>query len=173
MLIAIVLLWVATGTAEKIVAGARAQLVNPARYDASYQRIGYPNGDVAKDRGACTDVVVRAFRLAAYDLQVLVHKDRNLRGLATDTNIDHRRVKNLADFFKRKGKSLPLSLDANGNWKKGDVVCWTLDNGLDHVGIVTDSVGGSGNLMVVHNISTTKEEDVLGKWKVVGHYRFE
>lgn len=158
--------------AEKIVAGARAQLLKPAVYDASYQRIDYPGGDVSADRGACTDVVVRAFRNAGYDLQVLVHKHRKGQGLPTDTNIDHRRVRNQVVFFKQYGKSLSVSTHDLTIWKPGDVVCWKLPNGLDHTGIVSDVKARSGRPMVVHNISSTKEEDVLTKWEIVGHYRY-
>jgi uncharacterized protein YijF (DUF1287 family) len=44
-------------------------------YDPQYVKLGYPNGDVPIERGTCTDVVVRAFRAIAVDLQVRVHED--------------------------------------------------------------------------------------------------
>jgi len=46
--------------AEKIVLRARMEAARLVRYDAAYVQIPYPNGDVPADRGACTDVVVRA-----------------------------------------------------------------------------------------------------------------
>ena len=42
-------------------------------YDGSYCKIPYPNGDVAKNRGVCTDVVIRAYRKLGIDLQKEVH----------------------------------------------------------------------------------------------------
>ena len=45
-------------------------------YDGSYQKLAYPNGDVVKNRGVCTDLVVRTYRNAhGIDLQVYVHED--------------------------------------------------------------------------------------------------
>ena len=35
---------------------------NKVVYDGSYFVIDYPNGDVAKDKGVCTDVLIRAYR---------------------------------------------------------------------------------------------------------------
>ena len=173
------LLAVSATPAEKIVQGAQAQLVNPAKYDASYRSIKYPGGDVPKTRGACTDVLIRAFRNAGYDLQKLIHEDMGkvkypgYTGLR-DKNIDHRRVRNQAHFFKRHGKSLTLKTDrvSLSEWKPGDVVCWKLDNGLDHTGIISDRKSRMGKPLVIHNIWQTAEEDVLTKWKIVGHYRY-
>ena len=155
---------------DRVMAGLHEQLMAPAVYDATYRRIAYPGGDVAFERGACTDVVVRSFRRAGYDLQALVHEDRLQRGMATDTNIDHRRVKGLALYFSHRWATLPLAAVAGG-WKPGDVVCWVLDSGRDHTGVVSDRMGRSGLPLVVHNLSRTREEDVLAKWKIVGHYR--
>ena len=165
--------------ADRILQGAKAQLAEPAMYDATYKRIAYPGGDVAKDRGACTDVVIRAFRSAGYDLQVLVHKDMGRARYpgsdgSRDTNIDHRRVRNLSYFFKRHGETLTTSTDRLSlkAWKPGDVVRWKLDNGLDHIGIVSDKKNARGEPYVIHNIWQTAEEDVLTKWTIVGHYRY-
>ncbi len=159
---------------QRISDGARMQLVSPARYDASYRRIRYPGGDVPPDCGACTDVVIRAFRQAGYDLQRLVHEDaarapRAYRRIARlDSNIDHRRVPNLAAFFRRHGRSLPLEKD----WRPGDVVTWKLPSNLDHTGVLSGRHGPSGNYLVIHNLSMTAEEDVLRAWTVTGHFRY-
>jgi uncharacterized protein len=158
---------------QKLVASARDQLTWGTHYDAQYVQISYPNGDVKRDRGVCTDVVIRAFRAAGFDLQKLIHehKKANRRlypALPLDANIDHRRMRCQMAFFKAKGKSLPLAKD----WQPGDVVCWKLDGGLDHTGLVTDKRGVSGNYSVIHNLSTPQEEDCLTKWKLVGHYRY-
>ncbi|HEX8637599.1 MAG TPA: DUF1287 domain-containing protein, partial [Pyrinomonadaceae bacterium] len=104
-------------------------------YNPEYVVIAYPNGDVAPEKGVCTDVVVRAFRAAGVDLQREIYEDMranfavypkkwNLK--APDTNIDHRRVPNLQTFFARKGKSLPIT-QSSENFKPGDVVAWDLD----------------------------------------------
>ncbi|MFN8219905.1 MAG: DUF1287 domain-containing protein [Fimbriimonadales bacterium] len=159
-----------------VVEGALAQLDWGTRYDARYTDIAYPNGDVPKTQGVCTDVVVRAMRHAGYDLQQLVHEDKRrdprayprYPGPKIDSNIDHRRCPNLAAFFTRHGVALPV----DGDWLPGDVVFWKLDSGRDHVGVVSDRRGPSGEWMVVHNIATVEEADCLHQWKVVGHFRY-
>lgn len=158
---------------QRLIASARDQLTWGTTYDPSYTTLKYPGGDVARTKGVCTDVIIRSYRSIGLDLQKLIieHKRTHLslypKG-KLDPNIDHRRVKNMAVFFKAKKADLPINKD----WRPGDVVYWILDSGLDHVGLVTDRRGPSGKLMVVHNMSTPLEEDVLGKWKVVGHYRY-
>ena len=129
------------------------------RYDADYTQIAYPNGDVAKDRGVCTDVIIRSYRKLGIDLQKEVHEDMVTNfakypkswGLrSTDTNIDHRRVPNLEVFFTRKGKSLPVTAKA-ADYKPGDVVSWRLPSGRPHIGIVVDKKGADGRYKMVHN----------------------
>ena len=44
-------------------------------YDSHYTQIPYPNGDVPKGKGVCTDVVIRAYRKLGIDLQKEVHED--------------------------------------------------------------------------------------------------
>jgi len=168
----------------RIVAAARDEVRRGVTYDASYQTLAYPGGDVARDRGACTDVVIRALRAAGYDLQKLVREDMGRRwsayphryGLARpDPSIDHRRVPNLRVFFAKYGDSLPLSTTGpdGSTWKAGDIVFWTLTGGvLDHCGVVTDTRGPSGLPTVVHNIGAAAEEDCLPRWRITGHIRF-
>lgn len=106
------------GTGEKIVEAARAQVGVTVGYDPAYVSLEYPDGDVPKESGVCTDVIVRALRKAmGKDLQKLVHEDMRsafseypkIWGLKRpDRNIDHRRVPNLKTFFVRKHKSIPL-----------------------------------------------------------------
>src|SRR5947209_5162498 len=97
-----------------IIDGAIDQIGKTTNYDPSYQKIDYPNGDVPIETGVCSDVIVRAFRNGAIDLQKDVHDDMKSNfsayptrwGLSgTDGNIDHRRVPNLETYFERKGKS--------------------------------------------------------------------
>ena len=159
--------------AAKLVASARDQLTWGTRYDARYIELKYPGGDVAKSRGVCTDVIIRAYRSVGLDLQKLIFEDKKRSPSAypaakLDPNIDHRRVPNMVTFLRRKGTSLPISRD----WHAGDIVWWKLDSGLNHVGLVTDRRGPSGDHMVIHNISTPKEEDYLRRWKISGHFRW-
>src|SRR4051794_606984 len=84
--------------AKRLVAAALSQIGVTTIYDPTYVKLDYPGGDVPRDRGVCTDVIVRAYRDALdLDLQVLVHEDmkRNFAaypqswGLAgPDSNID-------------------------------------------------------------------------------------
>ncbi|MFP5247475.1 MAG: DUF1287 domain-containing protein [Thermoanaerobaculia bacterium] len=165
---------------QTVIAGAKRQVGVTRHYDSAYRRIPYPNGDVPLDRGVCTDVIIRAYRHAGVDLQVLVHEDmrRNFAsypknwGLRRpDTNIDHRRVPNLATFFKRRGAALPVTRRAS-DYKPGDIVTWRLSSGVPHIGIVSDVRRGERYLMV-HNIGAGAQlEDVLFAYEVTGHYRF-
>ena len=167
---------------SKIVANARVQLGWNTVYDPSYVKLGYPGGDVPKDRGVCTDVVIRSLRAVGKDLQKLVYEDKSKNvstypvypGKTIDRNIDHRRCPNLVVFFKRFGSTLTTKTDSKSQkqWKPGDIVFWKLDNGRDHVGIVTDKVDRNGVPFAIHNLSTTLEEPVLTSWKIVGHYRY-
>ncbi|HVF62056.1 MAG TPA: DUF1287 domain-containing protein [Thermoanaerobaculia bacterium] len=165
-----------------LVAGALEQVGRTPGYDPSYRRIAYPGGDVPLATGVCTDVVVRAFRRAGIDLQVLVHEDMKahfaayppLWGLRRpDPNIDHRRVPNLAAFFRRRGKAVPVTR-RGADYLPGDVVTWRLPSGVPHVGIVSDRpVARTDRRLVVHNIGAgTRLEDVLFAYEVTGHYRY-
>jgi uncharacterized protein YijF (DUF1287 family) len=117
-------------TALDFVAAARAQVGVTLIYDPSYQRIAYPMGDVPLERGVCSDVVIRAFRTVGVDLQRELHRDMTRHfaaypknwGLARpDRNIDHRRVPNLATWFKRQGYDVAVSRDA-ATYEPGDIV---------------------------------------------------
>lgn len=154
-------------------------------YDPSYVNIKYPNGDVPKDKGVCTDVIIRAYRKLGIDLQQEVHEDLkanfskypNLKkwGLKKpDTNIDHRRVPNLEVFFERKGQKIAVTQNPS-DYKTGDIVTWMIGNKLPHIGIVTHkkSADGKRNL-IVHNVGGGQVlEDCLFNWKIVGHFRYE
>jgi len=154
-------------------------------YDPAYRTISYPNGDVAKNRGVCTDVIIRAYRKMGIDLQKLVHEDmkanfsiypsQKMWGLkTTDKNIDHRRVPNLQTFFSRKGQSLPVSKNAL-NYRAGDIVSWDLGGGVTHIGIVAAKKSKDGKRpLIVHNIGRGQVlEDCLFDWKITGHYRYK
>lgn len=165
---------------ERIAAHAIEQTTWGTRYDARYERIAYPNGDVPRSRGVCTDVVIRALRAVGYDLQRLIHEDarshpRRYRRIdRLDRNIDHRRCPNQVAFFRAHGRTLSHDVARArwSDWKPGDIVFWILDNGRDHVGIVTSSRDRDGKPWVVHNLGGTRHESVLTKWRLVGRYRF-
>lgn len=164
-----------------ILESAKKQAEEGAFYSAGYAKLDYPMGDVPADRGACTDVVIRALRAAGYDLQQLIHEDMKQnfkkyprRGSKPDPNIDHRRCPNQIFFLKRFGKELTKETEGEHkrSWQPGDIVYWKLDNGLDHTGILSDRRNSSGLPYVIHNLGRCAEEDVLTEWKIVGHYRF-
>lgn len=167
---------------ERVAAAAIEQTTYTRIYDASYQKLDYPGGDVPADRGACTDVVIRAFRRAEVDLQEEIHEDisRNFAAYPRawgaskpDSNIDHRRVPNLMTYFERRDKSLPVTNRAE-DYASGDVVTWRFDNGLTHTGVVTgERAPETGNPLVVHNIGAgARLEDVLFAWRITGRYRY-
>lgn len=152
-------------------------------YTQDYFVIGYPNGDVPAETGACTDVIIRSFRSAGIDLQKEVHEDMEANfpaypkkwGLSkTDRNIDHRRVPNLQTFFTRRGKSLPVTNNSS-DYQPGDVVSWDLNGrGMTHIGVVSNLRSRStGRFLIIHNIGGgVNAEDRLFDWKVTGHFRY-
>ena len=151
-------------------------------YDPTYFIIDYPNGDVPKDKGVCTDVVIRAYRKLGIDLQKEVHEDMKahfslypkLWGLkSTDKNIDHRRVPNLMIFFSRHGKVKPMTTDPK-DYKPGDIVCWNLGGAVTHIGLVVNKRSADGKrYMVVHNIGGGQVlADCLFSYKIIGHYTY-
>lgn len=168
--------------ADLIVASAKEQYRRGAVYDPAYVKIAYPGGDVAGDRGVCTDVVIRALRAAGYDLQKLIHEDMKAGRFSTyprrerkpDPHIDHRRVPNQIHYFRRFGKSLTQKVgpDTLSQWKPGDIVFWKFDNGIDHCGIVSDERTRSGLPLVIHNLGGVHHDDVLTAWRITGHFRF-
>ncbi|HEV7860027.1 MAG TPA: DUF1287 domain-containing protein [Pyrinomonadaceae bacterium] len=168
---------------RQVVEAAIEQTHYTSRYDAAYAQLDYPGGDVPLDRGACTDVIVRAFRKGGVDLQQSVHEDMS-RDFAAypqtwglpkpDSNIDHRRVPNLMTYFKREGKALPVTASGK-DYLPGDVVTWDLNGlGLSHTGMVTNLWSDdTQNYLIVHNIGAgAKIENVLFAWHITGHYRY-
>lgn len=175
----------ATKAVEKNAAGlvqaARQQIGVTTIYDAAYVSLAYPNGDVPLERGVCCDVVIRALRACGEDLQQLIHEDmaRNFSvyptkwGLKkTDISIDHRRVPNMAKYFERQGKTVPLT-QATADYQPGDFVVCRLPNGLIHIMLVSDKKTAEGTPMVIHNIGQGAQEEArLFEFKIEGHYRW-
>jgi len=174
----------ATEWTTLLIKSARTQIGVTLIYDGSYQRLEFPNGDVPRLRGVCTDVVIRALRDAhRLDLQAKVNADMKAHfasypkiwGLSRpDSNIDHRRVPNLITFFKRHGAAVPMT-DNPQDYLPGDIVTWMLRPGTPHIGIVSDKVDPqSGNPLIIHNIGWgTRENDILFAYDMTGHFHPE
>lgn len=173
------------GTGDRIVAAARRQIGVTNVYDPAYVSLAYPNGDVPREGGVCTDVLIRALRdsLSA-DLQKLVHEDMRDHfstypkqwGLARpDANIDHRRVPNLRTYFKRRGFELPKpKAGVFADCLPGDIVTCTVPPNLPHVMIVSDRKTDDGRPLVIHNIGAgAREEDSIAVYPLTGHYRWK
>jgi uncharacterized protein len=164
-----------------LVAAARRQVGVTLFYDPAYTRIAFPGGDVARSKGVCTDVVIRAYRDAfAIDLQARVNADMRRAfaaypkkwGLrAPDSNIDHRRVPNLEAFLLRQRAARPL--DDPRDFLPGDIVTMRVSNNLPHIGIVSDRLSLRGRPLVIHNIgSGTREEDAMSAYPPTYHFRW-
>lgn len=169
----------------KLVKAAKERTEHVVVYNGSYRKIDYPNGDVPKNIGVCTDVIIRSYRALGIDLQALVHEDmrdnftlypsKRIWGLTKpDTNIDHRRVPNLQVFFEKFGTRKVISKTA-ADYQAGDIVTWVLPNNRPHIGIVTDELSEDKlRPLIVHNIGWgPKMEDMLFNYKITGHYLFE
>lgn len=167
----------------RLSAAAEERATHPVVYDAAYVQIPFPNGDVPPDRGVCSDEVVRAYRLLGIDLQRLVHEDMKRAfhvypkrwGLQRpDSNIDHRRVPNIATFFTRQGASVGVSAQGS-DYLPGDVVAFALPDGRPHIGIVTERKSSDGlRPLVLHNIGWGPQiEDMLFTLTITGHFRYQ
>lgn len=166
---------------SRLTAAARDQVGVTVIYDPAYARLDFPNGDIPRDRGVSTDVVIRALRDGwGIDLQRAVNRDMRkdfaaypaLWGLARpDRNIDHRRVPNLQTLFTRIGAALPLDQGPTP-YLPGDIITWKLPGNLDHIGIVSDRRTRAGVPLILHNIGQgAREEDILFSFPITGHYR--
>jgi uncharacterized protein len=169
-------------TLKKVIDAAIEQTNITRGYDPAYVKLAYPNGDVPMQTGVCSDVVIRAFRKVNIDLQKEIHEDMvksfaeypNKWGLKRpDTNIDHRRVPNLMTYFKRQGKALAITTNAQ-DYLPGDIVAWDLGGGITHIGMMTNLLSDTAKTcQVVHNIGAgARVENVLFNWKIIGHYRY-
>ena len=167
---------------EKISKAALELTKQHVVYDASYYSIPYPNGDVPKGKGVCTDVIIRTYRANGLDLQKEVHQDMSENfnlypknwGLSRpDPSIDHRRVPNLMTYFERQGSKLPIT-NKGSDYLPGDVVAWNLGGGTTHIGMVVNRLSNDKKrYQIVHNIGGGQVlEDCLFDSDIIGHYRF-
>lgn len=178
-------LWVAYAHADsnfgaRLARSAEKQIGVTVSYDPAYRRIAYPVGDVSRETGVCTDVVIRAYRDHGIDLQKEIHEEMKANFGAypkiwgmkqTDTNIDHRRVQNIQTFIKRHGKTLQNDSD----FRLGDIVTWNLkEQGMmPHIGIVAIGKSRDGTPLVIHNIGRgARKENILYTYTITGHYRY-
>ena len=169
-----------TGRAAQLLAAAHDQMKAFVRYDGGYTRLAYPGGDLPAGRGACSDVLIRAYRMLGIDLQKLVHEDmlahfdlypKTWHLPVPDASIDHRRVPNLMVFFARFGTVLPLTHNP-ADYQPGDIVA-THPFGT-HIALVSDQKpAGSDRLLVIENIGGgVQQNDHLLSYPLLGHYRF-
>jgi uncharacterized protein YijF (DUF1287 family) len=166
-----------------VLLGARKTALNADRYDGRYERIAYPLGDVPRDIGVCTDVVIRALRNAGIDLQRAVHEDivRAPRAYPSvsrpNTSIDHRRVKSLLPYFERHFEAHSAAPTASDPYRPGDVVFMDTfpdRSGVEHVGIVSDRRNDRGAPLIINNWTdgtVTTDMDLLA-WGVPVTHRF-
>ena len=162
-------------------------LKNRACYNKQVHGVSYPMGDVPREVGVCTDVAVRSYRNAGFDLQRLVYQDMQRApqayGLTGPANrgYEHRRVRRLFPYFKRSRRPLSLdsSLDTSGRdaWLPGDLLFMSFTPGEgrpDHVGLVSGHVQLSGYPLLAHNAATgfcVGEHDTLFAQPLLGRFR--
>ncbi|MBP1760895.1 MAG: hypothetical protein H6Q64_437 [Firmicutes bacterium] len=164
-----------------IVAGARQEVELGTVYDSEYYQGGYP----PEGKGACTDVVWRAFKNAGLDLKQMVDNDiRNnpqlygVTGTRPDPNIDFRRVSNLQIFFAQNGQEMTSVIipgDAGNlsNWQAGDIVVFGAP--LEHIGIISDKRSRNGVPLLIHNAGPqAREGQYLLSWPspIIHHFRY-
>lgn len=161
-----------------IVNGAILEGKKRPKYKSAYYKDGYP----PNLEGVCTDLIWRALKHAGYDLKSLVDEDiKNNKEAYTkittiDSNIDFRRVYNLHVFFERNTLSLTTDITQLHEFQPGDILIFEGDK---HIGIVSNKRNKKGRPYLLHhtprmtNRWNNLEEDVLGSYKIIGHYRFQ
>jgi uncharacterized protein YijF (DUF1287 family) len=167
--------------------GAKKTVANADAYTTEaqgYISLPYPNGDVPRTIGVCTDVIIRAARNAGIDLQKALHDDiRRARAAYPmvkgrgDPNIDQRRVGTLLPYFRRHWELHTAKLaDPADPLRPGDIILMDTFPGRagpDHIGILSDRLGAQGLPLVINNWTNgtvTAEMDLLPLVPVL--YRF-
>ncbi len=153
-----------------VLESARAYVETKPKYKSQYYKNGYPTDHY----GVCTDVVAFALKASGYDLQELIYEDIKKEPKAysiekIDKAIDFRRVVNLNVYFKRNHISLTTDLKKIEAWQGGDIVVCP-----GHIGVVSDKRNRKGIPFLIHHSSPYQfryEEDVLERYKIIGHYR--
>ena len=169
--------------------GLMKSMINHARYDASYHGVSYPMGDVIREVGVCTDVVVRAYRNAGINLQEQLIKDMYKApksyalkpGKQPSKGYEHRRVRHLYPYFKRHFRALSTHFDQNSKstqaWLPGDLLfmnMWPNSKQPAHVGLVSGHIQMSGFPLLAHNAARffyASEHDVLFAQPLIARFR--
>ena len=157
-----------------------ADLQRQVRANIGYRDGYYIGGEPPPNKGVCTDVVIRSFRAAGVDLRrdvaadIRAHPD-DYRITKPDSNIDHRRCRNLVPFLQRHGRALPLE-GAKADWQAGDIVFWDTGNKgtVDHVGVIANGRDAQSFPTVVHHWPglPVSETGGLYGWTVKKHFRY-
>lgn len=164
---------------DDLVRAARSQIGVTLTYDPRYVEISYPNGDVPRSTGVCSDVVIRALRDACgIDLQQLVHEDMLFHFAAypiksciagVDASIDHRRVVNLEVLMGRAGWSV---IGIQEDVLPGDILTCRIASEVPHIVMATGLQTVDRRPIVIHNIGRgVMEEPLDPSCCVTGHYR--
>lgn len=168
-----------------ILIGAKKTVLNGDAYTEGYVTIGFPLGDVPREMGVCTDVVIRAVRNAGVDLQKALFDDIKrapkaypmVKGRA-NPHIDQRRVKTLLPYFVRHWEAHSARLDdPEDPLRPGDVIfmdTFPSKAGPDHIGILSDRLDDQGLPFVINNWTTgtvTAEMDLLTFVPVLHRFR--
>lgn len=158
---------------ERLVAVALEQSHDLVVYNPKYLPIAYPNGDVPRLYGVCTDVLIRAYRRLGIDLQRLIYLTTG-DGLA-DRSITHRRTVTLQRFLTQHGQVLPITAFSE-DYLPGDIVTYYRPQNRSstaHIALVTADIAPSGRPLILHNRGWSVQlEDALFVDRITGHYRF-
>lgn len=169
-----------------VLVGGKKLVANGAGYTQDYFPLSYPGGDAPRDKGSCTDVVVRALRNAGVDLQQELYEDIKRAPKAypmvkkRDPNIDHRRVRTLLPWFKRHFAAHGVDpKNADDPFRPGDIIFMdTIESraGADHIGVVSDVRNADGVPLVINNWTdgfSDAEMDLLPYVPVVARFRMK
>lgn len=151
-----------------ILKNAKEYVATKPIYKSKYYSNGYPDDEY----GVCTDVVGFALLNTGYDIKTLLNEDvKNNKEFynidVIDKNIDFRRVNNLYNYFKRNFISLTIDVNDIKNWQAGDIVVFE-----KHIGIISNKRNKKGIPYLIHNAGGLfYEEDVIKRYKIIGHFR--
>jgi uncharacterized protein YijF (DUF1287 family) len=161
-----------------VLIGGKKTVLDAAPYGGQYMVIDYPNGDIPRGMGVCTDVIIRAARNAGFDLQSALQRDIRAARRSypmvkrPNANIDHRRVKTILPYFVRHWDRRKVELDAKDDpLRPGDVVF--MDTFPSKSG--PDQIGPSGLPLVINSWTDgfrTSEMDLLSFVPVTHRFRF-
>lgn len=177
----------------KLVACAQGQVALGVKAAGGYHSIDYPWGDLANKRlGTSPDLAIRCLRELGLDLQQLIHIDRvrhpqryplsKWANKRPDKSIDHRRLPNLYEFFKKfaeQHSDMTDSLAKLAKFQPGDIVFWLGAKGGEYpafVGVVSDRREASGAPRVITLARDEKwvsDSHSVNDWQVMGHFRVE